>query len=1044
MKKFKLLILIITCVINLQWTELIAQNNFIIGMYGVDYHVSKDANGQIITSQKIGSNYSSWYGVLAEDGVNTCFTYRPDLWDSFQSFKNLITLIKNNNSMKVIDYNAYFFKPYRNSVGGENEYNLPANINNTNAACNYDLCYDNVYSDPTIADYIYGHSLGGEYNAGHSFPFKDILPSNWCDHCNDSCWKEAEVPPQNVSDALAHFYTKRNSLGLSNQKLIYNAAAHGGYIEGFEDTNTIYQPQDYLIMNGVTNLQKPDIFDEGSYFHNQFWEWAKEDGADYPNPRRYYLGKFKSIDFAKRYFKKVISEIDFEQHDDNPDLSCLIYEIHSNPLVRNGNQLWFQSYTSIIHGAMGVVFYSLNDGYKTSNAVDLYNKNKASDGVSADRFQRTYFPLIYKQYLSNLCKELRYLVNQNLLTDDPNSIIYTKTTSSDANGILPASTTYLPSTVAAVDARDISAVNNVPLTTTYVNHHRGEDYGIRYTVRTNGTDIIMIVSNPNPYSVHNVSFNFSDVANSMIRNATSIDVLFDDGNIQDVNNANYKVNRSNSVNTSNTSVLKKYNIILQNHSFNCNFGPFDVKVFKFVSNPLSYNNTWSKVWSNLGSGTIGGVGPITTNYTLTPIDVDGDNAQELLFSQNQAFNSWETILKYDVTKNIWNWYWSNYGNNLIGDWTLSPNDKFYAGDFNNDGKDELLIFSNTSTNVSMYVFANGQWNKIWSNNGSTLFTDSWLVNSGRYFVGDFNGDNQSEILSISTINTWAAMFKFSNNKWNWTWSNNGSSLFTDAWPVNNSYKYFVGNFDGNTTDDLFSISGENNWIIYLYYANNKWNWGGSNNGNNNIASWSLPFSTTDKILTGNIDYDNLSEVMFLQRGTSATSAQTSEYSGATLTKRWSTSDLGDSYINDWPIADESGENTDYYLIKANSNEPSYLLAMRSYGNNDVFLINMYKSLLGTNKSAIVDDNKSSIIGTNNSDLLIYPNPNNGNFDIYYANREEGPLTITLFNNMGQIVYASKWNNDQRKISINCKLPSGIYFYNIRNNVMNNNGKLIIK
>lgn len=585
------------------------ENNFIIGIYGADIHVTENEWGNVIPESTItisGKTYnSSWFNILKEDGFNLAFIYRPDIWDTFDRLKNLFKLIKNNN-IKLIDCNRFFYKPNKNDSGGVNQYNLTNH--NDKATCNYDQCYDNVYNDISVSNNIVGHFLGGEFNYNHSYPLYDTFPEMWCDNCNNEYYKRAEIPPQNVSDALAHFFTKRNSLpNTKNQKVIYNAAAHGGFIEGFYESPQIYKPEDYVKMEGVTNLQKPDIFDEGSYFSNQFLDWDKSDGIQsdgtiYPWPRRYYLGKFKSIDFAKKYFNKILSEVDFELNINNPEY---IYSIHSNPLVPNANHVWFQTYTSIIHGSIGVVFYDLNSAWIPNDAEDNTNKIISNTKGLATRFNREYFPKNYKLYISNLSKELAYLVNKNLLSDDPNSIIMNKTNVADTNKILSSSTTYLPTTVSAIDSRDFSAVNNKPLSTTYKNKHRDEEYGIRYTIRTNGSEVIMIASNPNPYSVHNVKFDFINVTNSIIRSAKSVEVLFDDGSVRDVNSYSYKTSRSDTVNFSNTEVLKKYDIPLYYMSFSTDFCPFDVKVFKFSTKIVPTTTTTSSTK------------PVTTTTTTT-------------------------------------------------------------------------------------------------------------------------------------------------------------------------------------------------------------------------------------------------------------------------------------------------------------------------------------------------------------------------------------------------------------------------------------------
>src|ERR1700741_3598700 len=71
-------------------------NEFIIGMYGCD--MISTSSGQVVTTAKIGNNYTSWYGVLAEDGFNTVVTTQPGLWNDYNDVSNRFRLIKNNKN----------------------------------------------------------------------------------------------------------------------------------------------------------------------------------------------------------------------------------------------------------------------------------------------------------------------------------------------------------------------------------------------------------------------------------------------------------------------------------------------------------------------------------------------------------------------------------------------------------------------------------------------------------------------------------------------------------------------------------------------------------------------------------------------------------------------------------------------------------------------------------------------------------------------------------------------------------------------------------
>ncbi len=84
--------------------------------------------------------------------------------------------------------------------------------------------------------------------------------------------------------------------------------------------------------------------------------------------------------------------------------------------------------------------------------------------------------------------------------------------------------------------------------------------------------------------------------------------------------------------------------------------------------------------------------------------------------------------------------------------------------------------------------------------------------------------------------------------------------------------------------------------------------------------------------------------------------------------------------------------------------------------------------------------------TTTSHFLVYPNPGNGNFNIYFNDVENGNYQINIINSLGQIVandFTIVENRTQlKKMNLN-KLPMGLYNINIINGKNQNNLKLII-
>jgi hypothetical protein len=600
-------------------------NDFVIGAKALRH--SWTSNNKIYKKRlrSTDQTYSSNLGVLSEDGLELIRVYMPGNSMRVYDLKRLIELADNNN-MKIIDMNRYFTKvPPSSNIDGiidsndyqdltkvYNVYNMdsidPDTVNH-HAIYNYDLLYDSVYSRKPWKDIIYGHMLTEESSHYHGQPHANIFPPIWPDtdpairHIVKQYYTFSEIPPTHLFLALGHFHQRSQQLG---HKLINNQARHGGCIT-YGDTEGVFNATQYL-----SSLHfEGDIFYEGSYFSNH-WEIWTRDSIPYTGIN--YLGKFESIDYANKQIfgiPQLFSEIQCEYFPCPLDPK---YHWHTNLGITNANTLWFYTYGSIIHGATGIILYGPDKAYDDQDNDDVINKSLHTDTNIYDNFGYQYFSKFYKGYISKLIQQLRYLKEKNLLSTDPSSVLYTKTTDSDigVNDVMPASTSYLPVSLSGNDIRDVYTIKGDSPSKIYPNNHRSEYYGLRYTVRTNGNEVIMIIMNPNPYALHNIPIDFNSLSNSTIQSTTSVDVLFEDQ--QSVTSTSYKTDRewvdrdlfianitADGLITKNvdavTCAMRYYNIPYlssSNKSINLSFGPLDVKILKFKKDEIVLTNT---IWN---------------------------------------------------------------------------------------------------------------------------------------------------------------------------------------------------------------------------------------------------------------------------------------------------------------------------------------------------------------------------------------------------------------------------------------------------------------
>ncbi len=160
---------------------------------------------------------------------------------------------------------------------------------------------------------------------------------------------------------------------------------------------------------------------------------------------------------------------------------------------------------------------------------------------------------------------------------------------------------------------------------------------------------------------------------------------------------------------------------------------------------------------------------------------------------------------------------SSVVNIVPGSWQFQAGDKFWAGDFNHDGKDEVLVF-NGSNWVMPYLGlladdGSGGLKLVARYDGSM---PGWQFKPGdQFFVGDFNGDGLVDV------------FVFNGGDWSIPYlgmlQSHGTGLSLvqryDAnlpnWQMRPTDQFFVGDFNGDRKVDLFVYNGSAWSIPYL-------------------------------------------------------------------------------------------------------------------------------------------------------------------------------------------------------------------------------------
>lgn len=199
----------------------------------------------------------------------------------------------------------------------------------------------------------------------------------------------------------------------------------------------------------------------------------------------------------------------------------------------------------------------------------------------------------------------------------------------------------------------------------------------------------------------------------------------------------------------------------------------------------------------------------TFNHVVTG-DFNGDGRDEVLVHNENS------IQIYQASGNQLDFV-AGAVERVPGSWQFASGDKFYVGDFNGDGKDEVIVYNSTNWNQEYLglLVDDGDGGLRLIRRYDDRMPGWQFARDDTFAVADFNGDGTDDLI-VSNGTNWSPAYlgMLRSTGFGFTVARRYDGVLA-GWQMRKGDRYLPGDFNGDGRDDLYVWNGTDWSVRYL-------------------------------------------------------------------------------------------------------------------------------------------------------------------------------------------------------------------------------------